>query len=66
MVDISGLGDAFYSMLKKEGIRGMYKGSMMSVVRAMTGSGANLASFYGLKEYLINNGLASSPLSLSL
>jgi Ca2+-binding EF-hand superfamily protein len=59
-----GVGDAFYQMLRKEGVRGLYKGSTMSVVRGMLGSGSNLSVYSGLKDYLIRTGWGKDSLSV--
>lgn len=45
---------ALKSIYTKEGFKGLYRGSGLSVMRSMVGSGANLSSYSLLKEHLLN------------
>eukprot|EP00742_Colponemidia_sp_Colp-10_P010926 GILJ01012062.1.p1 GENE.GILJ01012062.1~~GILJ01012062.1.p1 ORF type:complete len:552 (+),score=71.10 GILJ01012062.1:45-1658(+) len=53
----SGTWSAFRSILKHEGVSGLYRGSSMSVVRAIVGSGANLPTYSVMREYVLTNRL---------
>ncbi|KAJ3272594.1 hypothetical protein HDV01_005437 [Terramyces sp. JEL0728] len=48
----TGVISALVSIYKQDGISGLYRGSFLSMGRSFFGSGANLASFSLLKEYL--------------
>ena len=43
---------AILQIYKQEGIRGLYRGSFLSMGRSIVGSGANLSSFSIMREYL--------------
>jgi solute carrier family 25 uncoupling protein 27 len=47
--------DAFRSILKDKGIAGFYRGLVPSVQRAGMNSGAGLASYDHIKQYLLTN-----------
>ena len=49
----TGVTQALRSIYSQEGIRGIYRGSFLSMSRSMVGSGANLGSFSLMKEHLI-------------
>lgn len=51
----SGMRDAFRQIVKQDGVPGLYKGSMLSVLRSIGGSGANLTVYSMTKEYLIES-----------
>jgi hypothetical protein len=52
----SGVRQALKSIYSREGISGLYRGSLLSMSRSIVGSGANLGSFSIMKEYLMENG----------
>jgi hypothetical protein len=44
--------DALVKIYKEDGIKGLYRGSLLSMSRSILGSGSNLATYSLLKEYL--------------
>ncbi|KAI8900457.1 mitochondrial carrier domain-containing protein [Globomyces pollinis-pini] len=42
---------ALYSIYQADGLKGLYRGSVLSMGRSIVGSGANLSSFSIMKEY---------------
>lgn len=46
-----------WSIVSREGILALYKGSAMSVLRSTLGSGCNMAFYTGLRDYLLDNSL---------
>lgn len=49
----TGTWHALKTIVKNDGIFGLYRGSLLSVGRSIVGSGTNLASFTMAKEYLM-------------
>ncbi|KAJ3081147.1 hypothetical protein HDU99_006465 [Rhizoclosmatium hyalinum] len=45
--------DAFVKTLKADGLKGLYRGSVLSMARSFVGSGVNLTTYSMMKEYLI-------------
>ncbi|ORY00080.1 mitochondrial carrier [Basidiobolus meristosporus CBS 931.73] len=56
----SGLSDALVSVIKRDGIVGLYRGSMMSMARSLVGSGANMSTYSLSKEYMLRKGYEDS------
>jgi Mitochondrial carrier protein len=48
----SAVWNALSSIYKKDGVKGLYRGSVLSMGRSIVGSGANLTSYSLLKEHL--------------
>ncbi|KAJ3332781.1 hypothetical protein HDU76_013108 [Blyttiomyces sp. JEL0837] len=48
-----GVWDGLYQIVKLDGVKGLYRGSVLSMGRSMVGSGMNLSSYSLTKEYLI-------------
>ena len=48
----TGVLDALRSIYQKEGFKGLYRGSLVSMLRSIVGSGANLSSYSMIKEKL--------------
>ncbi|KAJ3190521.1 hypothetical protein HK101_008725 [Irineochytrium annulatum] len=48
-----GVGDALVQIVRQDGVKGLYRGAVLSMGRSVVGSGTNLASFSMMKEYLI-------------
>eukprot|EP00743_Colponemidia_sp_Colp-15_P008773 GILK01009567.1.p1 GENE.GILK01009567.1~~GILK01009567.1.p1 ORF type:complete len:540 (+),score=74.80 GILK01009567.1:82-1701(+) len=55
----TGTWSAFRTILRYEGVSGLYRGSSMSVLRAIVGSGANLPTYSVMREYVLTNQLLS-------
>jgi Ca2+-binding EF-hand superfamily protein len=55
----NGVTSAIATIVKNEGFMSLYRGSSMSVLRSMLGSGSNLASYSALREYILLNKLLS-------
>eukprot|EP00026_Physarum_polycephalum_P008602 Phypoly_transcript_08690.p1 GENE.Phypoly_transcript_08690~~Phypoly_transcript_08690.p1 ORF type:complete len:409 (+),score=66.80 Phypoly_transcript_08690:122-1348(+) len=51
----TGLWSAMASIYKKDGVAGLYVGSMVSVFRGTIGTSANLATYSYLRDYIITN-----------
>jgi len=49
----TGTWDALRSVVRKDGFKGLYRGSLLSVGRSVVGSGTNLTTFTMTKEYLM-------------
>jgi solute carrier family 25 protein 34/35 len=49
----TGVWHALTVIVKQDGIKGLYRGSLLSMSRSILGSGANLASYSLMKEHLI-------------
>jgi solute carrier family 25 protein 34/35 len=49
----AGVWDALVQTVHQDGIKGLYRGSVLSSGRSIVGSGTNLASYSMMKEYLI-------------
>ena len=49
----TGVSHALTSIVKEDGIKGLYRGSLLSMSRSILGSGANLATYSLMKEHLI-------------
>ncbi|KAL2914946.1 hypothetical protein HK105_205489 [Polyrhizophydium stewartii] len=49
----AGVWDALRSIMQREGFAGLYRGSMLSMVRSIVGSGTNLSAYSLMKEYLL-------------
>lgn len=54
------LSDAFWKIYSVRGFRGLYRGVVGNIPRAILGSGAQLATFEPLKDYLERNNLSLS------
>jgi Mitochondrial carrier protein len=50
---IIGVLSGLKSIYVNEGLRGLYRGSLLSMGRSIVGSGANLSTFSLMKEYLV-------------
>ncbi|KAI8849426.1 mitochondrial carrier domain-containing protein [Chytridium lagenaria] len=48
-----GVVDALRQIVRQDGVKGLYRGSVLSMGRSIVGSGTNLSSFSMMKEYLI-------------
>lgn len=48
----TGVVSAIKQIYSQEGVRGLYRGSVLSMGRSIVGSGANLSSFSIMREYL--------------
>ncbi|KAI8821304.1 mitochondrial carrier domain-containing protein [Fimicolochytrium jonesii] len=49
----TGTWNALSSIYKADGVRGLYRGSILSMFRSIFGSGSNLAAYSIMKDYLI-------------
>lgn len=59
----TGVWHALTVIVKQDGFKGLYRGSLLSVSRSILGSGANLATYSLMKEHLIlERGWADSAL----
>ncbi|KAJ3179535.1 hypothetical protein HDU85_004808 [Gaertneriomyces sp. JEL0708] len=52
----TGMWDAMRSIYKADGVKGLYRGSVLSMGRSVFGSGSNLAAYSMLKDALLENG----------
>ncbi|KAI9343726.1 mitochondrial carrier domain-containing protein [Zopfochytrium polystomum] len=48
-----GVWDGLRDILRTDGVKGLYRGSVLSMGRSVVGSGTNLSSYSLIKEYLI-------------
>src|SRR5690606_23627677 len=60
------LMDAIKDILKKEGIRGMYKGVAPTTLRGSIVAGAELSTYDHLKKYLMKNGFKENTTTFFL
>jgi solute carrier family 25 protein 34/35 len=58
----SGVAQGFQSLVKNEGVSGLWKGIAPSVLRLALGSSGQLASYAHIKESALENGLQDGPL----
>ncbi|KAJ3033788.1 hypothetical protein HDV00_005829 [Rhizophlyctis rosea] len=49
----TGVVDGLASIYRSDGIKGLYRGALLSMGRSIAGSGSNLAAYSMMKEYLI-------------
>lgn len=49
----TGVWNALSSIYKAEGMKGLYRGSVLSMGRSIVGSGTNLSCYTLIKEYLM-------------
>ncbi|KAJ3300504.1 hypothetical protein HK104_011010 [Borealophlyctis nickersoniae] len=49
----TGVWDALRSIYRQEGLKGLYRGAILSMGRSVAGSGSNLAAYSLMKEHLI-------------